>query len=107
MSTIMRRTWQAPAPNAPAERAVQRATQRAALDALLDLAGDARAMPDVRAHAMAHVKQLGKALEEKEGADAAERAHIAAALRDIERALDGEDTPQSRPRYPVITLPWP
>jgi hypothetical protein len=107
MSTIVRRTWQAPAPNAPAERAVQRATQRAALDALLDLAGDARAMPDVRAHAMAHVKQLGKALEEKEGADAAERAHIAAALRDIERALDGEDTPQSRPRYPVITLPWP
>jgi hypothetical protein len=46
-------------------------------------------------------------VEGKQGADAAEQAHLVAAAHDIERVLDGEDTPQSRPRFPVITLPWP
>jgi hypothetical protein len=107
LSAIVERTWKAAMPSAPAERAALRAAQRSALDALLDLAGDARAMPDVRAHALKHVKALEELVEGKQGADAAEQAHLVAAAHDIERVLDGEDTPQSRPRFPVITLPWP
>ncbi len=107
LATIVRRTWLAPAPAAPAERAAQRAAQRAVLDALLDLAGDARAMPDVRAHALAHVKQLAERLQTRAAADNADNAHILAARHDIARFLDGDDTPQSRPRFPVLTLPWP
>jgi hypothetical protein len=108
MRTIVSRTWGAATPTAAAERAVLRASQRAALDALLDLAGDARAMPDVRATALAHVRQLQTRLAGAAAAgDAAASAHVVAARYDIQRFLDGNDKPELRPRYPVITLPWP
>jgi len=105
--TILARTWGATAPVSAGERAVQRASQRAALDVLLDLAGDARAMPDVRAAAVAHVQQLDARLKTMVGVDAAAKAHIATARHDIEAFLDGDDQPAKRPRFPVITLPWP
>ncbi|MCA0374288.1 MAG: zinc-dependent metalloprotease [Gemmatimonadetes bacterium] len=105
--TVVARTWGAAAPADPAQRAVLRASQRAALDALLDLGGDARAMPDVRAAAIAHVTQLRTRLGAMAAVDAAASAHIAAARHDIDRFLAGDDTPASRPRYPVLTLPWP
>jgi hypothetical protein len=105
--TIVSRTWGVAAPAGPAERALLRASQRAALDALLDLAGDVRAMPDVRAAAITHVKQLQARLGTMAGVDAAAGAHIAAARFDIQRLLDGNDKPELRPRYPVIVLPWP
>ena len=107
MSTIVRRTWGAPVPASSAERAVQRASQRAALDALLDLAGDAKALPDVRAHALTQLKAIEARLAASAGADASARAHVTAAKRDITRFVAGQDVPASRPRYPVITLPWP
>lgn len=101
------RSWGAPVPASPAERAMQRATQRALLDVLLDLAGDARAMPDVRATAIAQLKQLQGRLATATGADAAATAHTVAARHDIQRFLDGNDVPASRPRFPVIVFPWP
>ncbi len=108
LETILRRTWGAPAPASSAERAVLRASQRAALDVLLDLAGDKAAMPDVRAAAVYHVRQLdARIAASAAGTDAAVRAHNATARRDITRFLSGDDVPESRPRYPVITLPWP
>jgi hypothetical protein len=107
MRAIVQRTWGSAAPASSAERAVWRASQRAALDALLDLAESAKAMPDVRAHAVAQLKQLDGQLAGMAGVDAASRAHIVAARHDIARFQDGSDTPASRPRFPVITLPWP
>jgi len=74
---------------------------------MLDLAGDRQALPDVRAQAASHVRQLDQRLSSAPGTDAAARAHVAAARRDIARFVAGDDTPESRPRYPVITLPWP
>ncbi len=105
LTTMIARTWGAPVPASTAQRAVQRATQRAVLDGLLDLAGDARAMPDVRAQALHHVQQLDRRLAGT--APESQRAHVGAARRDIARFLDGDDDPASRPRFPVITLPWP
>ncbi len=84
-----------------------RASQRAALDILLDLGGDARALPDVRAAAVQALKQIEARLEKAVTTDAAQRAHIAAALVDLDRFFDGDDVPAKRPRFPVITLPWP
>jgi hypothetical protein len=107
MRTIVGRTWGAPVPASPAERAVLRTSQRAALDVLLDLGGDQRAMPDVRAAAIAQLTQLNARLATVAGADAAARAHVVAARHDIARFLAGDDKPELRPRYPVITLPWP
>ncbi len=107
MSTIVHRTWGAPVPASSAERAVLRASQRAALDALLDLAGDAKVLPDVRAHALAQLKGIDGRLAAFGGSDASARAHAAAAKRDIARFMAGQDVPAQRPRYPVITLPWP
>lgn len=107
LSTILNRTWGAPVPTSSAERAVQRATQRATLDVMLDLGGDKAALPDVRAQTTMHLRQLDARLGTMSGGDASARAHIAAARRDIARFLAGDDEPASRPRYPVITLPWP
>ncbi|WP_337172827.1 zinc-dependent metalloprotease [Gemmatimonas aurantiaca] len=108
MRTIVARTWGATVPANPAERAVLRASQRAALDALLDIAGDVRAMPDVRATAITQVRQLQSRLTTMATAgDAAAGAHVTAARHDIQRFLDGNDKPELRPRYPVLTLPWP
>ncbi len=107
LATIVRRTWGMAAPSSSAERAVLRASQRATLDILLDLAGDKQALPDVRAQTVYHVRQLDQRLVVAAGTDAAARAHMAAARRDIARFVAGDDTPESRPRYPVITLPWP
>ena len=107
MSTIVRRTWGAPVPASSAERAVLRASQRAALDALLDLAGDAKVLPDVRAHALAQLKAIDARVATGGGTDASARAHMGAAKRDIARFMAGQDVPAQRPRYPVITLPWP
>jgi hypothetical protein len=39
--------------------------------------------------------------------DAAMTAHVVAARHDLERFFAGNDRPELRPRYPVITLPWP
>ena len=104
---IVQRTWGATLPAGNAERSVLRASQRAALDILLDLAGDARALPDVRAAAVHELRKLDTRLSRAFATDAAQRAHIEAARVDIERFFDGDDVPAKRPRYPVIVLPWP
>ncbi len=107
LSTIIRRTWGAAPAVQSAERAVQRATQRATLDALLDLAGDARALPDVRAAALLQLRELDQRMAASAPVSTITRAHVALGRRDIARLLTGEDAPTLRPRYPVITLPWP
>ena len=107
MDALVSRTWGAALPRTSAERAVMRAVQRATLDKLLDIAGDAQALPDVRATAIRHVQLLDARLAKVVSPDAAYTAHVAAARVDIERLLDGEDVPAARPRFPVIILPWP
>ena len=82
LGTVVQRTWGSTPATAAAEKAVQRAAQRAALDALLDLAGDKRAMPDVRATALMHLTALDTQLAGVASADAAVRAHVASARHD-------------------------
>lgn len=109
LDTLMARTWRASV--STPHPAIQRAVQRAALDGLLDLAGDTRAMPEVRAIAAMQLQQLDEqleaALDQATGPRDAAYAHRLAARVDIERFLDGEDVPASRSRFPVIPLPWP
>jgi len=107
LRTVVQRTWGSPPATAAAEKAVQRAAQRAAVDAVLDLAGDKRAMPDVRAAALMHLKALDAQLASLTSTDAAMQAHVASARHDIARFMDGNDDPAARPRFPVIILPWP
>lgn len=108
LGTIVNRTWGLAAPSSADERAVLRASQRAALDAILDIAGDAKVMPDVRAAATAQLKSLQNRLASiNVSGDAAASAHVVTAQADIQRFFDGGDKPELRPRYPIITLPWP
>ncbi len=107
LTAVMQRTWLAVAPTTAAERAMLRASQRAALDIVMDLAGDARAMPDVRAAAVMHLQRLQTRVDKDFSADAAQMAHIVAARHDLKRFFEGNDQPNLRPRYPVLTLPWP
>jgi hypothetical protein len=64
-------------------------------------------MPDVRAAAITHLRQLQQRLPAVVTVDAAMNAHVVAARHDLERFFAGNDRPELRPRYPVITLPWP
>jgi hypothetical protein len=61
----------------------------------------------VRAQVQAQLRALDARLAAAFSADPAARAHAAAARRDIARFFAGEDVPAERPRYRVITLPWP
>lgn len=106
-AAVVQRTWGAAAPASSAERAVLRASQRAALDVLLDLAGDARALPDVRAAAVLELRRLDARLARVFTTDDAQRAHVETARVDLARFFAGDDLPSKRPRYPVIVLPWP
>jgi hypothetical protein len=54
-----------------------------------------------------HLDQLRTRLRAATGGSAADRAHRAAAVRAIERFFAGEDDPEQRSRFAVITLPWP
>ncbi len=106
ITTILTRTWGANEAS-PTLAVYARATQRAALDALLDLAGDARAMPEVRSLAAHHLAQLDARLAGAPGSAGADAAHRSSARRDIARFMSGDDDPATRTRFPVITLPWP
>jgi hypothetical protein len=106
ISTILNRTWGA-SEASPTLAVYARASQRAALDALLDLAGNTRAMPEVRAIAAHHLSQLDARLGSAPGSAGADAAHRSSARRDIARFMAGDDDPTKRTRFPVITLPWP
>lgn len=107
LETLVTTTWGTSRARQGGDRPVERAVQRAVLDGVLDLAGDARALPEVRAVAELHLEELRGRIERAFGGTPEERAHRAAALRDIQRYFDGEDDPSRRSRFPVVPLPWP
>lgn len=86
---------------------LRRTVQRVVLNSMLDLAGDNRATAEVRAITAAEIARLGTRLEGLTGGSAEDQAHRALALREIRRFAAGEDDRASRPRYPVVPLPWP
>ncbi|HET9384364.1 MAG TPA: zinc-dependent metalloprotease [Gemmatimonadales bacterium] len=104
-------TWKAPLtatrPPDAMDLALRRVTQRAVLDGLLDLAGAPGATADVRATAARHLDELRRLMTAEPGASAEDRAHRAAARRDIDRYFDGRDNREARPRPAPIRLPWP
>lgn len=107
LRTIVDRTWGAPAPSNANEQALRRAVQRVVLNGLLDLAGDQRALPDVRQVAEHHLTLLDARLEGMSGGVLPDQALRASARRDIARYFDGDDDPAKRSRFTVIPLPWP
>ncbi|TVP76803.1 MAG: DUF5117 domain-containing protein [Gemmatimonadales bacterium] len=107
LETLVEFAWAGPASPAPGDRALQRVVERVVLDQVMDLASDGRATPEVRAAAAHHVTAMGDLLDGREGTTPEDRAHVATARRDIDRFLEGRDDPGSRPRYPVVPLPWP
>ena len=90
------------------DAALRRVTQRAVLDGLLDLAGSPGATAAVRAMVASHLERLREAVSATPSTSSAEeRAHRAAARRDIERYFAGRDDREARPRPAPIRLPWP
>ncbi len=102
LERIVERTWVGDGP-------LDRAVQRVVLDQLLDRAGDSQATPEVRAAAAHHLGVLADRIGELGAADRSpeQRAHLAMAERDLEHFFAGRDDPSTRPRFPVIPLPWP
>jgi hypothetical protein len=81
--------------------------QQVVLNALLDRAGDRQALAEVRSICAMHLELLKNRLAAASGGSPADRAHRAAAIRDINRFFAGEDDPEARSRFAVIPLPWP
>ena len=106
MRTVVARSWGAAAGATPNERALRRTVQVVVLNTLLDRAGDARALPEVRATMALYLEAIAQQLA-TEGGTADDRAHRRQAARDIARFLDGDDDPATRSRFAVIPLPWP
>lgn len=107
LRTLVESSWGAAPAADPAHQALRRTVQRVVLNGMLDLAGDNRTSAEARAIAAAAIAQLGGRLEGMTGGTAEDQAHRAGALRDIRRFAAGEDDRASRPRFPVIPLPWP
>jgi hypothetical protein len=105
--TVVNRTWGAAPSTDPGRQALRRAVQQVVLNTLLDRAGDRRAMAEVRSMCAMHLEMLRNRLSTTTGGAPADRAHRAAAIRDITRFFGGEDDPEARSRFPVIPLPWP
>lgn len=104
--TVVARSWGAAPGASPNERALRRTVQRVVLNTLLDRAGDARALPEVRATLELYLETIAQQLATA-GGTADDRAHRRQAARDIARYLDGNDVPATRSRFAVIPLPWP
>lgn len=107
LQAVVDRSWgAAPVPEAEGQ-ALRRAVQRVVLNTLLDRAGDATALPDVRAVAEMHLQQLDARLAGLSDGAPADRALRASARREIARYFEGGDDPAKRSRFAVIPLPWP
>ncbi len=91
----------------PEHRALRRTVQRAVLNSLLDLAGHGSATAEVRAITGAELGRLGTLIGGMQEGSEEDQAHRAMAMRDLARFAAGEDDPASRPRFPVVPLPWP
>jgi hypothetical protein len=105
--TVVNRTWGARPSTDAGHQALRRAVQQVVLNTLLDRAGDQRAMAEVRAICAMHLDMLRGRLVAASVGSPADRAHRAAAIRQITRFFEGEDDPESRSRFAVIPLPWP
>ncbi len=100
-------SWGAAPASDRMHQALRRTVQRVALNTMLDLAGDARTSAEARAVAASEVARLGARIEAMQGGSAEDQGHRALALKDIRRFAAGEDDRASRPRFPVVPLPWP
>jgi hypothetical protein len=107
VEAVIERTWGSSGSSAPVDAAIRRATQRAAVDALLDLAGNPDATPAVRSVAGGQLAQLAARIGREPGSSAEDRAHRAAARRDVQLFMDGRDDRERRTRPSPIPLPWP
>jgi len=105
--TLVTRTWGATPSTNGGHQALRRAVQQVVLNTLLDRAGDKEALAEVRSISAMHLDLLKNRLSAASGGSPADRAHRAAAIRDINRFFAGEDDPEARSRFRVIPLPWP
>lgn len=105
--TLVNRTWGAPPSANGGHQALRRAVQQVVLNTLLDRAGDKQALAEVRSICAMHLDALKSRLSAGSAGSPADRAHRAAAIRDINRFFAGEDDPEARSRFAVIPLPWP
>ncbi len=80
---VIQSTWGIGTPSDAMDAALGRVVQRAVLDRLLELRQSPEITPEVRGAVRMHLERLGRTLQDRRPDDAAERAHVAAALADI------------------------
>ncbi|MCL4866966.1 MAG: zinc-dependent metalloprotease, partial [Gemmatimonadales bacterium] len=107
ITALVDASWGAAPSSDRAHQALRRTVQRVALNTMLDLAGDNRTSAEARAVTASMISRLGARIAAMQGGSAEDQGHRALALRDIRRFEAGEDDRASRPRFPVIPLPWP
>lgn len=107
ITALVDASWGAAPSSDRAHQALRRTVQRVALNTMLDLATDNRTSAEARAVAASMISRLGARVAAMQGGSVEDQGHRALALRDIRRFEAGEDDRATRPRFPVIPLPWP
>jgi hypothetical protein len=93
--------------SATSDAILQRTVQRVVLNTLLDLGGATQATAEVRAITDHVLRGLADRIRGEGGGELQDEAHRVALLRDLDRYWAGNDDPALRPRFPVVSLPWP
>lgn len=107
IQALVNASWGAAPSSDRGHQALRRTVQRVVLNTMLDLASDPRTSAEARAVAASEVARLGVRIDAMQGGSAEDQGHRALALKDIRRFAEGEDDRASRPRFPVVPLPWP
>ncbi|MFI5372162.1 MAG: hypothetical protein ACHQ52_11440, partial [Candidatus Eisenbacteria bacterium] len=100
LGRLVAATWGAPAEPDARLAALRRVGQRVVLDGLLDLAAEPSASPEVRAAAFARLATLRKSVRLRHASEPAAEAHLRAAERDLDEALDQPATRHTRSLSP-------
>jgi hypothetical protein len=109
LGTVVDRTWGATAASSATngDRALRRVVQQVVLNTLMDVGGHSQTTSEVKAGVDWQLAQLQGRIGAMSGGTVEDEAHRALALRYLDRYFAGEDDPDSRPRFPVVPLPWP
>ena len=103
LRSLVAATWGAPPEASSRRAALRRVTQRVVLDRMMDLAADGSASPDVRAQAAAALGELRTKLGSVATGDAASRAHVQAARRDLAEFFERPEVRKTR--HPPVAAP--
>jgi len=101
LRALVAATWDAPPDRTARLAALRRVSQRVVLDRMMDLAADETAAPEVRGRTLLALTDLRARMNAMKAADAAGRAHLFLARRDLSEFLEKPEVRRNRRPAPA------